>query len=360
MSSLVYLPAVNDQSWLHWSHRGEASCLRLYTQNGVRRVGPRTTREVQRRLDEHGAKQEPAPRVPHDRIVYWQETIRLRNIESGFVNEADCTQRLLAVFLRELNQAWAHLNEDDIACELHSIVDRWISGLSRANDWAHQINHWDGDAAQHLVSPETGIGWESYFLEACRNGGQPRFMDVDHRQVFFAAMEASFGIPEAQNLLVPRRQGSVKPDGLGVDNDGNVVVFEIKGPQDVLDPLLAVVQGVLGALAVYAKRDCVVRLLRQRHQLRPEVQNAAIDDKTASLIVNVLLSTGNPAPRVTNQVDRMIRQLLSACGMIREIAVLRINQATRQRFTRENLNQQLPWLPQLVAANAWCQEQYCP
>jgi len=354
MSKVIYIPALNEQTWLHWSYRGSASRLRNFSRGRNPHIRNVTTQWVKERLARAGSKCEPAPRVSINRGTYWMETIRLRNIESGLIQATE-ESRILAAFHSELNRVWGDVRATEpVIDRLRAVVSRYVEGLKKANDWNNAINHWDRDSPMNCIADNTGHGWESYLLEACRWNGEPQFMKVNNRRVFFAAMEASVGIPARRNLIVPGRIGSVKPDGLGVEQDGNVVIFEIKGPQDVLDPLLAVVQGVLGALAVYARRVNIVTLLKQGHQKRPAINNVRIDDKAAGLIVYILISTGrrgNLAPRVTQNDIDMIRHLLAACSMIQEIAIMRIDRATRDRFHAD----ELPFLPSLTAASMWSQ-----
>ena len=124
-------------------------------------------------------------------------------------------------------------------------------------------------------------------------------------------MELSIGISSKRNPFFPGHVNSIRPDGLGVKRDGTVAVLEVKGPQDELDAWPAILQGVLGAVAIHAKREYIVQLLKSGTGRRPPSKNTRIPKTTRSMTVLVLTSAvksnGQPAPQLPSTLSHKMR-----------------------------------------------------
>lgn len=85
MRNLVYLPDVNENSFLLLTTRGEAARLRAYLGPDWCNVVPpnRTTTQVLRMLNHTDAIRLPADDVPHGRIDYWFDRVAVLNREYG-------------------------------------------------------------------------------------------------------------------------------------------------------------------------------------------------------------------------------------------------------------------------------------
>lgn len=374
-SELIYIHNGKRSTWHHYSKstRGKSAKLRFLRNNGEWAAVRKTTiTKVEEALKLQGDIREPADPIPISHSEYWRQTLLEKNSEmrsESVETEEEQETRLLAKFKRDLTKARSRVGIHETA-DLAAVIKRWSASLSRTiKDKVCEINKYDHTDATDSARIDTGKGWQSYLLEACRHDSAAqlprtrrnfiecyRASEISKREVFFAAQEVNLAVPKARNLIVGDREGRINPDGLGVDRDGGLVVFEIKGPKDNLDPLCAVTQGILGAIAVNAKRKNLISLLKDPSH--PESRRPSCEVKLQRICVYVLISTaheGRRAPAVTKEYQRLITPLIKACDCIAEVSLFRVNNDIRNRFTARELRKKRdqPWLPVLRASNSW-------
>jgi hypothetical protein len=298
MSRLVYIKEIRSDGWLHWSFRNGSSELRDF-----RHSLPKLTRhEIERLLARPGNCSEKAPRERVEEKKFWREHLGLRNIESGF-EEVPNPDRLLDVFTNEAGP----LLEDNNHRRLQIVFENWNRRFGCiVNRERPQFNHWDDTDAHEKRSHSTGIGWTSYLLEYCRSGRECKFVDTGHRALDFSllAMDLNLGISSKRNWFQPRKRDFIKPDGLGVREDGSFCVLEVKGPQDKDSLRDATLQAVCGGLAVHARREMLVRIARTEATRRVKVSNARIPRDIPSLGLYVMMSATTTTGRRMFDLDR--------------------------------------------------------
>lgn len=376
-SELIYFPDNQPNTWWHYSKgtNGVSAKLRGLSTSGewTTHRSANTIDKVEQLLKKSDGEREPADPVSISHSEFWKQTLFEKNtlLELGNADGTETQQetRILTYFKQGLTKVRAKVGVGETP-NLAPVIDDWSKKLAKCiKDKDKEINHFDYDDATKKARSDTGEGWQSYLLEACRhscNGELPREKGHEikcysatresHRNVFFAAQEVNLTIPKDKNPFVRGREGRIKPDGLGVDKDGGLVIFEIKGPQDVLDPLCATTQGILGAIAAHVKLENLADQLTtpaHKKSLRPP-RHVALD---AKLTVYIMISRapifGQRAPALTKEYDSMIRTLIAATPCLAEVSLFRISKKIRDRFTADGLSNQRPWLPTLTASNTW-------
>ncbi len=162
-------------------------------------------------------------------------------------------------------------------------------------------------------------------LEYCRANGQLRSIRTGRVGLDFAiiAVEVALGISSKSNPFQSGKQDYIEPDGIGVrEADGSFLVLEMKGPQDDRDLLSATLQAFCGALAVFAKREMIVRLARAAGQRRPAVAHADLpsDRPSLGLYIMVVLKAGEQV-RIEDdlRIDTTLTLLKQAFPPMREV-----------------------------------------
>ncbi|WP_166820086.1 hypothetical protein [Thalassoroseus pseudoceratinae] len=223
--------------------------------------------------------------------------------------------RLVDRFKSEVKPLIAH----ERTSELATLLESWRQRLACIKNKDH-FNHWDDDDSSHLQSTTTGIGWTSRMLEHCRSQGELRFIPTGESSLDFALlnMELNLGISSKRNYFRLGCQDYVKPDGLGVRQaDRSFCVIEVKGPQDDGEMFEATLQALLGALAVHAKREMILRIARTARGLRPAVHDPQIPEGNASLGIYVIVSEQKAV--VAPDLEKNLKVVLQAAPRIREI-----------------------------------------
>ena len=80
--------------------------------------------------------------------------------------------------------------------------------------------------------------------------------------------------------ILPREDG-IHPDGLGVQPDGTMCVIEIRAEDDKEDMFRATVQALLGAIAIYVKKEMILRKAQTQYARRPAAPHVSIHDKAS-------------------------------------------------------------------------------
>lgn len=320
MAKFIYIPAIEKNSWLHWSFRGSSSCIRDFRSSKTKEIRSYSTTEIAAYLCQPDSFEEPAPPVAYEHHLYWQDQIRVRNIESGF-SSVQVKERLLIKFKKDLERCISSTPNG-----LSGVIEHWHRRLRCAQDKRRVFNHWDNDNAQSRISPRTGLGWTSHLLEHCRYNSKPSYIKIGKRPVCFAAMEISIGISSKRNPFFPNSVSSIRPDGLGIDKDGSLAIFEVKGPQDDLDPEKALLQGMLGAIAIHAKRDYIIELFKHEYGRRPFIRQARVPKTLRSISVYALVSSvnlsGQHGPTLTAEAREKLCMFADAAKMISRIGLV--------------------------------------
>jgi hypothetical protein len=321
MAHLIYVPQINPNTFLHATHRGQATCLRDYS------VGPCAPPREDRRLT-HAQLQQlvrlpgnvsvPGEAVPWERTDFWHRRVAELNRSRGLGGSppAAAAGRLLDAFHAE---AAPHLAAAD-ADGLRAVLRRWANGFTRVVEKA-EFNHWDRTDATPAIDSRTGIGWTASLLEHCRSGGRLRTVDAGGPGLDFSllSMDLHLGISSADNPFRPGQRDFIKPDGLGVRPGGGWVVMEVKGPLDSQEPLRATVQALCGGLAVLARHEMLAGIARRPWGRRPAAEPGARGPDCLGLAV-LLASPALPldGPDFRAAADTILR----ASPAVRDISIL--------------------------------------
>lgn len=319
---LVYLPALNRDTWLLMTRVEQGACLRDYRTSPPLEDRSYSTDQLTSMLsqdDSFSEKLSSFSRIPHTDEEFWREQIEFRNAESNLTTSID-QRRLQERFKEECLSAMGHETDD----ALWSVFERWLDRFRQIKD-KDQFNHWDDDSAESKINPRTGIGWTSQLLEASRRDGEVRFIPTSNEQTRFslAAMELGFGISSKNNPFRPGFTDYIKPDGLGLRQTGYFTVLEVKGPQDETSLLGPMLQATCGALAVVAKKDMLRKIALQSGELRPAFHRAEVPIQSRSVGIHILTQAndqGGPREPWTNEVEDACRSVISAFRQLAYIA----------------------------------------
>jgi hypothetical protein len=349
MARIVYISQVSSTTTLHWSFKGNASCLRDYSTRPVTEIRRLTTAQVNELLGQPGNSQCDAPSHDVKDVPFWQTQISEQNQRLGLalLTPLPATQaasgvvlppeakpnrpeNLVARFKVEVKP----LIEHDRPKELAAVLESWRLRLACIKNY-DEINHWDHDPAHSKITLEDGIGWTALMLEFSRAEGRLRFIDVGNERLDFAliGMDVNLGISSHFNLFRLGEKDYVKPDGLGLRrSDSSLCVLEVKGPKDVGDLYEATLQALCGALAVHAKRDMFLRLVTRGGRRRPAVSSVVLPESQPSLGLYVLVSkkvaVGIP------DMDRYMKTILTACPCVREICHFIVDPSVDPTFAK--------------------------
>lgn len=326
MPKLVYLPTLAE-TWLHWSSKGNASCLRDYRSNPATEKRDLTTREIDALLSTPNAAVKNAENVRIDDQSRWRRIVSGHNVAAGLPPIAELPSEdldevglelsisrrdpsLVARFQEEASRLLEHGRHHELATVLKSWTERLVCIKNKTSEF----NHWDHDDATKLNTEGSGIGWTSRWLEYCRMGGERHYITVDGGvlDLSLISMELNLRIAKRDNLFRDQEFDSVNPDAIGVRRDSTLGVLEVKGPQDEHDWEKATLQALCGALALYAKREMIVTLASLPAQRRV-VANAHLPATGRSIGLYVFID----APLAADATK--MRALLDACPLIREI-----------------------------------------
>jgi hypothetical protein len=330
LGDLVFIKEICPWSWLHWSSKGEKSCLRDFTRPEIRKYN---TSKIKEYLQNEGNKREKAANrrvTGYENRSYWLKEIERRNSDDGPSSGADAdtprvADRMLDLFKREV----APLLEQKDITGLERVFAAWMERLSCIKK-KHWFNRWDDDEASAFPI-RWGAGWTKKMLEFSRQAGVFTFiktggdekssMDIDFSLLAHAL---KLGISSTNNLVQPSETDYVELDGFGMKRDGSCCVLEVKGPEDSEDSLYeATLQALLGALAVYAKREMIEEIARKAQKRRPAATNLEIPAQKRSLGLYIMVAKTNlEGRRKYVWYERLVEQadlLLRACKVLREI-----------------------------------------
>lgn len=351
MARLVFISQVSSKTVLHWSFKGNASCLRDYSTIPVSEHRNFTTQQINQLLSQPGNSQLDAPSHNAKDVPFWRTHISEQNQRMGLapLGPLPATQgtsgSAVALTMAERPRRAANLVarfkaevkpliEHDRPKELTAILEGWRLRLSCIKDY-EEINHWDHDSAHSKMTLDDGIGWTALMLEFSRSEGQMRFIDVNEECLDFAliGMDVNLGISSHYNLFRLGERDYVKPDGLGIRrSDSSLCVLEVKGPKDVGDVYEATLQALCGALAVHAKREMFLRLVRSSGSRRPAVPTVAIPETQPSLGVYVLVSKQIAVS--IPKMGRYMNLILEACPYVREICHFLVDTSADPTFSK--------------------------
>jgi hypothetical protein len=347
MPKLIWIRELNPNTWLHWSSKGNASCLRDYRTSPPTEDRTYTTTEVGALLNKPGAIATEADRIPVTNEVAWRRILSRHNLESSLtpipeMEEVDLDAQGVEVSVSKRDPSLVARFQEEVAplllhnrpAELAALLRNWGERFSCIKEKTDIFNHWDHDDATSKISSGSGIGWTSVMLEHCRTDGRANFISVPDEDLSFAlvCMELNLGISKHDNLFRDAEGDSVKPDGIGVRSDSSFCVLEVKGPQDEHDWCKATLQALCGALALHAKREMIVKLASKPAGRRPALRSARIPDSERSLGLYVIMSAWPPASP-DDELERRMGMLLEACPIVREIAHFTIDHHVDDQLT---------------------------
>jgi hypothetical protein len=117
----------------------------------------------------------------------------------------------------------------------------------------------------------------------------------------------------------------INPDGLSLRRDGTFAVLEVKGEKDCEELFRATMQALCGALAVYARREMILRLARTPVGRRPGAPDAVLPEDEPSLGLYVLVSSSNYRRPTIPAFRETLETLLRAFRPLREIAFFSVD-----------------------------------
>lgn len=350
MPQLVCIPAVSPETFLHWSYKGNASCLRDYSTVPVSEHRNFTTQQITQILTQPGNNQLNAPAHNVKDVRFWRQLISEVNQGAGLAPLAEMPEvqgtpepavtlplralprrllNLVARFKAEVKPLIEHNRPKELA----ALIESWRLRLTCINDY-EEINHWDHDPAHSKMTLDDGLGWTSHMLEFSRSNGKTTFINVegvDSLTFSLIGMDVNLGISSYSNLFRMGHKDYVKPDGLGVRrSDSSLCVLEVKGPQDIGDIYEATLQALCGALAVHAKRENFLRIVTHSRGQRPAFPRVNIPETTPSIGVYVLVSKKIAVGRP--QMGQYMKRILSACPYVREICHFLVDTDAHPKF----------------------------
>jgi hypothetical protein len=325
MPRLVYIPAHYPGTWLHWSWKGNASCLRDYRDDPPTEYRDRTTNEIELLLAAADAQGREAERIAVHDTRRWRKIVSALNIETGLLpipelpdedlddvgvrQSSSREPRLVDRFIEEVTRLLAHDRRDELSILLKSWSDRLVCIKNKIA----VFNHWDDDEATRLHSDRSGIGWTSRWLEHSRSCGQPSYLALGDAALDIAVISIELNLSISKNDNLFRNAGdSVNPDAIAIRRDRSMAVVEVKGPLDDHDWEKATLQGLCGVLALHAKRNMIAGVARTRARLR-----LAIDPELPPTGRTLGLYVVNWAAHA--MPEHRIRMLLDACPVLREV-----------------------------------------
>lgn len=334
---LVFIPEINDKTWLLMTNRVQGTCLRDYSTLTISEDRTYSLKELDVFLNNKGSYSERLPsfsKIPFNDKSFWKEQIEFRNRESGLSGETSIT-RLQEKFKREIENVFSRRNS---AKAFRTLFERWIATFSCVKDKV-QFNHWDNDCAVAKFSSATGIGWTSQLLEASRRNGSCKLVSTGNKMTdfSFAAMEVGFGISSKNNLFQDGQTDFIKPDGLGIREDGCFTVIEVKGPSDERDLLGPVLQAACGAAALVAKSRMICRIAKAGGKLRPPYSNAIIPKRQRSIGIHVLTAKHKKRGSLETwslEIEQSCKMLLAAFVELKYIAFSFVEPDKTEGFTK--------------------------
>lgn len=334
---LVFIPEINDKTWLLMTNVEQGTCLRDYSTSTIVEDRSYSLKELNSFLRNKNAYSERLPtfsKVPFKEIKFWKEQIDFRNEESGLASKIAAT-RLQEKFKSEY--------EKDISKQTKSaLFERWVERFSCIKDKV-QFNHWDDDSTEGKFSFHKGIGWTSHLLEVSRRNGSVHFVETGNCLTDFslAAMEIGFGISSKNNKIQRGKIDFIKPDGLGIRKDGCLTVIEVKGPQDERDLRGPILQAVCGAAAVVAKAGMICKIAKSKGKLRPAFKKASVPEKERSIGIHILTSRHKKGGKVedwSEDIEEFCKVLLEAFSKLKYIAVSYVEPEQTNGFRKINVD----------------------
>ena len=320
--NLVYLPTINDSTWLLMSRRGQSTCLRNYL------VSPheedrRYSLDTVKTLLDNGGFSENLPafnNISYQQEEFWREQINLRNAEYGLV--PDNAWKLQQRFKEECR---APLDRRSVA-GLRAVFERWTTYFDLVKEKRKQFNHWDNDPiAPKYIRPDTGMGWTAQLLNASRETGAVRYIRTgcDTTDFSLVAMELSLRIARGDNRFRHDYEERINPDGLALRENGYFTVVEVKGPQDESELVGPMLQATCAALALVPKRSMLKQIALKSGDRRPAFHRAEIPMQRRSIGVHVLTATddqGNHREQWSSEVANACEAVIGAFPQLEYIA----------------------------------------
>jgi len=316
---LVYIPALNKNTWLLMTKRVQGACLRDYSVKPCTEDRTRSVAELESLLsakDSFTAKLPAFSKISFDDHDFWKKQIELRNAESELGRIAK-RNRLQKEFKAECQP---YLNDPK---KLQTLFERWETRFVCVKDKA-QFNHWDNDCSANRFPATKGIGWSSQLLEASRHGGKLRLIPTGCAETDFSliAMEVGLSISSKNNLFGAGADFII-PDGIGLRKSGYFTVIEVKGPDDENDLVQPLLQATCATLAVAAKSGMLSQIAESKGLLRPAADRAAVPKKRRSLGIHIIMQSapsGGPRVKWSSRVESVCTSVIAAFPKLRYIA----------------------------------------
>ena len=194
------------------------------------------------------------------------------------------------IFHEQVRQA---ISKGEIA--LRDVLIQWEENLNAIADGREWFNHWDDDNAWLPDYPNTSDGWALHMLDFSRREGNINFIQTNNDNLDFTFLSHGLilTIPGRNNRIRPGHEDSLEMEGLGIRSNGTFCIVEVKAVNEHVPLLEATIQTLFYAVAIYAKREMIIRLARPGRRRRPAAPLANIPDNDPSLGLYVMVDAQN-------------------------------------------------------------------
>ncbi len=267
--------------------------------------------------------------VPQDRQYtesdFWCAFIQKKNDENNIGMPPPFKGKLQDKFEAELSEALANVRSSP-----KEVLAKWVGWATLLVDGKDsKFNHWCDHSCVHEITPNTGNGWTSHLIDWCRAGNQLNYVNTNDRfpDLDFAllSMDLNLNFAAGKNPITPGKQQGIKLDGLAVRRDATPAILEVKGPRDTFELRRCICQGVLYAVAVYAKRQMLSRIARQPGKLRPAAPEFRILEQAPSLSVYLLIDTSIYKSPTVQALREVCYPILDAWTPLRDIVLFAVD-----------------------------------
>ena len=308
----VFLPEVDESSWLLWTQVEARVGLRKFSES----EGEPTYHDFSKLKPFHDAAVESGHVYELTDISdlnvktnpkFWFDFQQILNGCSGLI-EVDI-DTLQAIFKEQFTSrvcegSWK---------EVRALTHLWITAMACAEEREEQLS--DYDLKPFGTFPENhGKNWQSRMLDYSRKERRFNFVDTppyDACKFSFAVTELGISVSKTKKVLGMEARKLIQPDGLGVRKNGSLTVLEVKAPGDEHELLPPVLQAACAATGIVAKRNMICNALKAGHGIRPKYPDANLEHGVPSIGLHVL--TAKTGRSKNKQLEQWSDDIESQC-----------------------------------------------
>lgn len=317
--TLIYVPTLIPDTFVHFSRKGQQACLRDYSSG--RFVPPFEVREFNiKTVLTAIAIREPIPRRRKDDWIYWHNQVleanakhNLRAVENGRQHD-----RGLYRMIAEIGKHFEHTDGGE---RLKATITELLGALALIKH-KRVFNKYDLGVPSHPSVFKKGLHWTSWMLSQSRR--PERFVETGSEAHDFHAIaqELNLRISASRNPFRAGREESFEPDGIAIRRDGSLAVVEVKAVNDVQHVVPAIAQAFCGALAVHAKIEMIKTIARTGRGERKEADvNFPSDKPYLSLYIMV------DRLEIPDEVEGLVSELKRSFAALKDVAFFKLDQS---------------------------------